>query len=185
MLMAEMVARGKSRGLIKHVVAPIRGVFNEAIEAGLQLPNPAARIGRFLRGRGDPAHQSAHRRGGGAASRDSAALVSAPLFPAALCAADRDASRRAPGASMGRYRLPARFIEVRRSLVEGGRIELPKNGKIRRVDLSLLLGETLEKLRVRRSRRWRPWRRSRRATRRNPRATWSPPNTRAGSRIAP
>ncbi len=52
MLVAELVAQGKSRGLIKHVVAPIRGVFNEAIEAGLQLPNPAARIGRFLRDRG-------------------------------------------------------------------------------------------------------------------------------------
>ena len=39
MLVAELVAQGKSRGLIKHVVAPIRGVFNEAIEAGLQLPD--------------------------------------------------------------------------------------------------------------------------------------------------
>ena len=57
MLVAELVARGKNRGLIKHVVAPIRGVFNEAIEAGLQLPNPAARIGRFLRDRSDPAHR--------------------------------------------------------------------------------------------------------------------------------
>jgi integrase len=57
MLVAELVALGKSRGLIKHVVAPIRGVFNEAIEAGLELPNPAARIGRFLRDRGDPAHR--------------------------------------------------------------------------------------------------------------------------------
>jgi|GEM_PF-5685958 hypothetical protein len=52
---------------------------------------------------------------------------------------------------MGDIDFQGRFIEVRRSLVEGGRIELPKNGKIRRVDLSLLLGETLEKLRVRRA----------------------------------
>jgi integrase len=44
-----------------------------------------------------------------------------------------------------------RFIEVRRSLVEGGRIELPKNGKIRRVDLSLVLAETLQRLRVKRA----------------------------------
>jgi hypothetical protein len=32
--------------------------------------------------------------------------------------------------------------DVRRSVVEGGRIELPKSGKIHRVDLSLLLGRT-------------------------------------------
>jgi hypothetical protein len=55
------------------------------------------------------------------------------------------------GLQWGDIDFQGRFIEVRRSLVEGGRIELPKNGKIRRVDLSLLLGETLEKLRVRRA----------------------------------
>ena len=43
-----------------------------------------------------------------------------------------------------------RFIEVRRSLVEGGRVELPKNGKIRRVDVSLILAGTLRELRARR-----------------------------------
>ena len=43
---------------------------------------------------------------------------------------------------------PSRFIEVRRSLVEGGRIELPKNGKMCRVDLSLVLAETLQRLRA-------------------------------------
>jgi len=55
------------------------------------------------------------------------------------------------GLQWGDIDFQGRFIEVQRSLVEGGRIELPKNGKIRRVDLSLLLGETLEKLRVRRA----------------------------------
>ena len=55
------------------------------------------------------------------------------------------------GLQWGDIDVHGRFIEVRRSLVEGGRIELPKNGKIRRVDLSLLLGETLETLRVRRA----------------------------------
>lgn len=39
---------------------------------------------------------------------------------------------------------------MRRSLVEGGRIEFPKNGKIRRVDLSLILADTLRELRARR-----------------------------------
>jgi integrase len=38
-----------------------------------------------------------------------------------------------------------RFIEVRRSYT-CGRIELPKNGKIRQVDMSIHLAETLTQL---------------------------------------
>jgi integrase len=55
------------------------------------------------------------------------------------------------GLQWGDIDYQGRFIEVRRSLVEGGRIELPKNGKIRRVDLSLVLAETLQRLRVQRA----------------------------------
>jgi integrase len=54
------------------------------------------------------------------------------------------------GFKWGDIDFEGRFIEVRRSLVEGGRIELPKNGKIRRVDLSLILADTLRQLRGRR-----------------------------------
>lgn len=153
MLVAELVAQGKSRGLIKHVVAPIRGVFNEAIEAGLQLPNLAARIGRFLRDRGDPAHRIDPLTAEEEARLLATARHAYPRhFPLLLCAL-RTGMRLGEllGLHWGDIDFQGRFIEVRRSLVEGGRIELPKNGKIRRVDLSLLLGETLEKLRVRRA----------------------------------
>jgi integrase len=47
--------------------------------------------------------------------------------------------------------LAGRFIEVRRSVQDGGRIELPKNGKIRRVDMSQHLAETLRPLHVARA----------------------------------
>ncbi len=40
-----------------------------------------------------------------------------------------------------------RFVEVRRTLHEGGRVEPPKNGKIRRVDMSCQLAEELQRLR--------------------------------------
>ena len=38
------------------------------------------------------------------------------------------------------------FIEVRRTLHDGGRVELPKNGKIRRVDMSRQLAAELLRL---------------------------------------
>jgi integrase len=122
-------------------------------EAGLQLPNPAARIGRFLRDRGDPA-----RRIDPLTAEEEARLLglarhSYPRHFSLLLCALRTGMRLGEllGLQWGDIDFQGRFIEVRRSLVEGGRIELPKNGKIRRVDLSLLLGETLEKLRVRRA----------------------------------
>src|SRR5947208_10300422 len=44
-----------------------------------------------------------------------------------------------------------RFIEVRRSLHDGGRVELPKNKKIRRVDMSRQLAEELQRLKAARA----------------------------------
>jgi integrase len=44
------------------------------------------------------------------------------------------------------------FIEVRRTLHDGGRVELPKNGKIRRVDMSRQLRDELRRLHTERAR---------------------------------
>jgi site-specific recombinase XerD len=52
-LVVELLARGRS--LVQNVVAPVRQLFNQLIEDGLDKPNPAARIGRYLRDRHDPA----------------------------------------------------------------------------------------------------------------------------------
>ncbi len=54
------------------------------------------------------------------------------------------------GLQWGDIDFEGRFIEVRRSLVDGARIELPKNGKIRCVDPLLILADTLHALRARR-----------------------------------
>ena len=152
-LVGELVAAGKSRSLIRNVIAPVRGTFNEAIEAGLQLPNPAARIGRFLRDRGDPRHRIDP-----LTAEEEARLLATTRqlfprhFPLLLCAL-RTGMRLGEllGLQWGDLDFQGRFIEVRRSLQEGGRIELPKSGKIRRVDMSLMLAETLQRLRARRA----------------------------------
>ena len=52
------------------------------------------------------------------------------------------------GLQWGDLDFGGRFIEVRRTLHEGGRTELPKNGKIRRVDMSRQLAEELRSLKA-------------------------------------
>jgi integrase len=48
-MIAEMIEKGLSRGTIKNAISVLRGMFNEAIEAGIVESNPAARVGRFTR----------------------------------------------------------------------------------------------------------------------------------------
>ena len=50
------------------------------------------------------------------------------------------------------FRFSGRFIEMRRTLKDGGRVYPPKNGKIRRVDMSLQLADELKRHRVEHSR---------------------------------
>ena len=52
---------------------------------------------------------------------------------------------------MGDIDFEARFLEVRRTLHDGGRVELPKNGKTRRVDVSRQLVAELEWLKASRA----------------------------------
>jgi hypothetical protein len=50
------------------------------------------------------------------------------------------------------FRFSGRFIEMRRTLKDGGRVYPPKNGKIRRVDMSLQVADELKRHRVEHSR---------------------------------
>jgi len=45
----ELVAKGLSRNTVRNALCVIRGIFNDAIEAGIVEMNPAARLGRFTR----------------------------------------------------------------------------------------------------------------------------------------
>jgi len=48
-LINELVTKDLSRNTVRNVLCVIRGIFNEAIEAGIVEVNPAARLGRFTR----------------------------------------------------------------------------------------------------------------------------------------
>lgn len=152
-LVAELLAEGKSRSLVRNVVAPIRQTFNQLIEDGVVVVNPAARIGRYLKDKNDT-----RTRLDPLTPEEEALFLEAALghfprhYPMFLCAL-RSGLRfgELAGLQWGDLDFHDRFIEVRRSLHDGGRIELPKNGKVRRVDMSLQLAEELHRLRVSRA----------------------------------
>jgi integrase len=48
-MISDLIARDLSRNTIRNALCVIRGMFNQAIESGLQDTNPAARLGRFTR----------------------------------------------------------------------------------------------------------------------------------------
>ncbi len=152
-LVVEVLAEGKSRSLVRNIIAPVRQTFNQLVEDGIVRINPAARIGRYLKDKSD----SRLRIDPLTANEETLFLETAQEsfprhHPMLLCAV-RTGLRfgELVGLQWGDLDFQNRFVEVRRSLHEGGRVENPKNGKIRRVDMSLQLAAELQKLRAARS----------------------------------
>jgi site-specific recombinase XerD len=52
-LIAEKIAAGCSRSTVRNIIAPLREMYNHAIDDGAASFNPASRVGRFNRRRGD------------------------------------------------------------------------------------------------------------------------------------
>jgi integrase len=152
-LIAELLAQGRSRSLVRNVVAPIRQAFNQLLEDGVVTVNPAAKIGRFLRDAGDP-----RSRIDPLTVEEEARFLDAGHryfprhYPMLLCAL-RTGLRfgELVGLQWGDLDFNGRFIDVRRSVADGGRVELPKNKRIRRVDMSRQLAEELQRLKAERA----------------------------------
>jgi integrase len=149
-LVVELLAQGRSRSLVRNVVAPVRQLFNQLIEDGLDKPNPAARIGRYLQGRHDPAFRIDPLTPEEEAWFLATARIHCPRHYALFLCALRTGLRLGElrGLQWGDLDFQDRFLEVRRSLQDGGRIERPKSGQLRRVGMSLRLSEELGRLRV-------------------------------------
>jgi integrase len=83
-----------------------------------------------------------------------AALPERPRYYPLLLAALRTGMRIGElfGLEWGDEDFAGRFIEVRRTVRDSGRVALPQNGKIRRVDMSRQLTEELRRLRAEQSR---------------------------------
>ena len=129
-------------------MAVIREIYNHAIEDGMQIANPAARLGRFLKAKREQRLEITPLTEEEAARFLQAVQEYAPgYYPLLLCLV-RTGLRIGEmfGLQWGNLDFQGRLIEVRRTYTRG-RIEPPKNGKIRRVDMSLHLTETLRQLR--------------------------------------
>jgi integrase len=145
---------GESRSLVRNVIAPVRQTFNQLIEDGVVAVNPAARIGRFLRDAGD-----SRSRVDPLTVEEEGLFLSTAVrhfsrhYPMLLCAL-RTGLRfgELAGLQWRDLDFQGRFVEVRRSLQDGGRIELPKNKRIRRVDMSRQLTGELQRLKSARTR---------------------------------
>src|SRR5262249_15797313 len=52
-LIAQKIQAGCSRSTVRNIIAPLREMYNHAIDDGAASFNPASRVGRFNRRRGD------------------------------------------------------------------------------------------------------------------------------------
>ena len=153
-LIAEMGAKNLSKSSIKLAVAPIRELYNHAIDDGHPLQNPAARMGRFLKDRADHRLKitpltseevqrllTAAKEQDRTRAEDRVREVRPSVSMFLLCAV-RTGLRLGEvlGLQWGDLDFAGRFIEVRRQFTKG-RLDLTKSGKIRRVDMSRQLSE--------------------------------------------
>jgi len=152
-MVRELVAAKKKEGLaqstIRNIAAPVRGMYNQAIEDGITEKNPAARIGKLNKESKDKPKKKIDP----LTREEVAVLVEAARedkhshwYPLLLCACRT-------GARMGELialqgidiDFKGRFVHVQRNLSRG-KISATKNGKDRRVDMSTMLSDTLEEL---------------------------------------
>jgi integrase len=147
-LIAAKKAEGYEQSTIRNMMAPVRGMFFQAIEDGITERNPAARIGKLNKRSKDKPRKKIDP----LTREEIQALLKTALekrpawYPLFLCACRT-------GLRMGELialkgtdiDLNSRFVHVQRNLSRG-RISATKNGKDRKVDMSNMLAGVLSEL---------------------------------------
>jgi integrase len=142
-------AEGYDQSTIRNMMAPVRGMFFQAMEDGITEKNPASRIGKLNKRDKDKPVKKIN-----ALTREEVqTLLKAAqekkygaFYPLLLCACRT-------GARMGELiavkgidvDFKGGFIHVQRNLSRG-KLSVPKNGKDRKVDMSAMLAHTLDEL---------------------------------------
>ena len=141
------VPKKKARWTIQGYLVPLKSAYNQAIEDGLVSFNPVARLGRLLRGHQDRrAHLQPLTRHEVQILLRIASDPYQAIYPVILCTV-RAGLRLGEliGLKWGDIDFNGRFIEVRHSVVLGS--DAAKSHKIRRVEMSKQLHDTLKQLR--------------------------------------
>jgi integrase len=149
-IISDVSAKGLSKNTIKAVIAPIRGVFEDAIDSGQKLSNPAAKIKRLLNDKEDRAlninpltSEEVPHLLEGAAEYDRSREGSRyrDVFPSVwflLLAAVRTGLRLGEvlGLQWGDIDFRKRCIIVRRQWTKECELKITKTKKVRNVDMS-------------------------------------------------
>ncbi len=152
-----MADKGLSKSTIKFCVGAVRGIYNDAIDHGANLTNPAARMGRVLKDKQDrrvqivplsaqevqrllEAAQAIDQR-----RADHPMKEVSPSFYLFLLTAVRTGLRLGEliGLQWGDLDFHGRFIEVKRQWTRG-EYAPTKSGRLRRVDMSRQLSAALQ-----------------------------------------
>ncbi len=146
-LIAKLTADGMARGTIQNCLVPLKAAYHQAMEDGLVTLNPAARLGRLLRAsRERREHMQPLTREELSTLLKVAQERYPILYPVLLCAV-RTGLRLGEliGLQWGDVDFRGGFLEVRRGVVLR-QVTSTKSRKIRRVDMSRQLQETLQGL---------------------------------------
>jgi len=151
-LIDKLTAAAKTRSTIKNVIAPLRGMFNQAVEDGVVTANPAVRIGRLL------GSAKANRLKIAPLTRDEVTRLldtgkekyGFDVYALLLCAC-RTGQRMGElfGLEWSDLDFNSGSIQVRHTFVRG-REETPKSHRERRLDMSAQLSDVLQELKARR-----------------------------------
>ncbi len=149
-LIAVKKAEGYDRSTIRNIMAPVRGMFFQAMDDEITEKNPASRIGKLNKRDKDAPVKKIN-----PLTREEVAILLetanssakySSLYPLLLCAA-RTGIREGELISLKGTDIDfnSRFIHVQRNLSRG-KISATKNGKDRKVDMSTMLAHTLNEL---------------------------------------
>ena len=145
-MVARKVQKGLSRSHVRNIVVPLREMFNNAIDNGLRVPNPAVRMGKVNYRRGDSKKIDP-------LTREEVSVLltmtkeKRPDDYALLLFAFRTGARAGEIVAVCPADLDfnSRFVQISRNSSRG-QITTPKNGRTRRVDMSLQLTNVLDDL---------------------------------------
>jgi integrase len=149
-MVRELITAKKKAGLsqssIRNILAPMRGMYNHAIEDDDTQRNPASRMGKFNKKEGGKPAINPLTREETQIMLDKAETDFVHYYPLFLCA-PRAGLREGELISLKGIDLDfnGRFIDVQRNFSRG-KITTPKNGKSRRVDMSNRLTAVLDDL---------------------------------------